>query len=118
MYMQLRGIRGYPLQIVKPDVPTDNHVQVPVPGVLAGVLGKGVACHAIPMPRIGEQRASAIFGVRRACGEGEGLNNAPHEWKGRKREVTKQSVLARKRGGCERKGDWCLRVCRSVLAIE
>lgn len=40
----------YPLEVVEPYIATDNHVHVPVPGVLARVLRKGGAGEAIPVP--------------------------------------------------------------------
>jgi hypothetical protein len=40
----------YPLEVVEPHIATDDHVHVPVPGVLAGVLRKGGAGEAVAVP--------------------------------------------------------------------
>lgn len=49
-----------PLQIIKPDISAQNHVQVPIPAVLAVVLGKSTTGQEISMPSIRNQGRAAF----------------------------------------------------------
>lgn len=91
---------------------------MPVPGVLAGVLGEGIARHAVTVPSVGNQCPRAVPGVGGVGGKREGLDDAPKERKSRKWQITKESVLPRKSRSREGESDRRLRMRRRVLAVS
>ena len=105
-----------PPEVVEPHVAAHDHVQMAVPRVLARVLGKGVAGLAVAVPRVGDEGAATLFGLRMGRGVGEGAKDAPGKGKRRERHVSEEGVFSQQRRCRQGEGDGRLRVRGGVGA--
>ena len=95
-------------QVVEPDITTNNHVQVAVPGVLAVVVVERLTRLLVAVPGAGNQRTARGDGICRSRtltrGIKEGRQDAPGKTQCGQGQVAQKRVFAPERRGHDHVG--------------